>query len=669
MASKNDLDLRRFFRAIKKAKWLYAICLVIFLGLGIVYWYISMPQYLSYSKMLIEDSSLPSGGGGGSKAAGMASLMRSFSIGGFGSSSTTNELILMNSRKVMMTTVKDLSLNRTYIEYDGLSKHLIYKNNPVAVEASSETFENVKSPLIFDIEIDGNKADITLRKNRFSSFKKIEDATLPTSVKLPEGTFQILRTPHFNGEKKHIRVLVTSYAGAVADLNENLKIVRPSKLADGIEFKIATGNRKYGEAILNTVMNVYNDVRLKRRRSNAEEEIKFLDERIASLFTDLSDLETEISEFKEKNKLMGIEEEAGVLVENASRIKTEMVADQANILYYEQLLKMLNSKNPYDTYLPAFNEDSYPMIKDYNLLIQERKEMARSAKEGNPSYDLLTNQLAETRASIIENIENLLTASRIKAQAETGILGSAESRLLSLPGYEKDYINLLRDQKLKNELYMFLLEKRESAVLQLYSTSTLGFVIDEAYSSPKPSHTKQYIVFGICFFLALLLPTLYALFSMQTFRNKIYSPIDLASIGIEDQTAMVPPMSCLHNLRNLLIRDGRRRIYMAGDAEEGIRLLADSLRAIGRNVEIIPTPGCNDDLLVPSNIERMTGSDADIVMVAVPDSDNVADILNLVTEPDVALIMTLVSGKTDRKAFKKALNGFPADDVYAIITK
>jgi len=642
------------------------------MGLGILYWFIAMPQYESHSEMLIEDSSLSSSGGG-SKSPGILSLMNSFSIGGFGSNSTGNEIVLLNTRQLFMNTVKALSLNRTYIEFDGLSKHQIYKDTPIVIESLDESYDKIKGVLIFEVRIKGDKSDVTIKKGRFNTVKELTDVTLPTSVRLPEGTFRILRTPHFTGKETNIRVIVTNYNNAITGLQNKLKITRPSKLTDGIEFKITSGNKAYGEAVLNSFMGAYNDIRINRRRSNAEEELKFLDERLAALFTDLNTLETDIASFKEQHNLLGIEDEAAVLVENATKIKTDMVESQAKVMYYDQLLHALNQPGSQNNFLPVFTDEAYPMIKDYNELIQTKKELERSAKSGHANLEMINNQIAEMRTSVIENINNLRSAAQIKASAESGVIGDAKSRLSSLPGYEKEYISLRRDQKLKNELYIFLLEKRESAVLQLYSTATLGFIIDEAYSDIKPTHKKQFLVLGICFVLTLLVPTIFVIVMMRTRRNKIYEPIDLTFIGIENNSVGIPPESGLHTLRNRLIADRRRILYVAqcGDADMGntILQLASAYRSIGLDADIVASPASNDGLLHCDFIKNIYGSGADVSITEIPEPEDIKDIINAVSKDDAALVMVISEGKVKRTALRCLLKGFPEGNVYAIICK
>ena len=128
------------------------------------------------------------------------------------------------------------------------------------------------------------------------------------------------------------------------------------------------------------------------------------------------------------------------------------------------------------------------MIAKYNELLLARKNLERSATGENPQLVALNDQIDELRTSILKNVDGMLAESRMQLEAMSGLMGTAQSRLNKMPAYEREYINLMRDRTMKNELYMFLLQKRENAALQVSSTSTLGFVIDP----PHPGKGKQH---------------------------------------------------------------------------------------------------------------------------------------------------------------------------------
>ena len=141
------------------------------------------------------------------------------------------------------------------------------------------------------------------------------------------------------------------------------------------------------------------------------------------------------------------------------------------------------------------------VIGNYNALILKRLEVSKSAKADNIVLKSLTDQIDALRETAIENVNRTLDNLQIKYSTINKENSKYKGRLNTLPKYEQEYIDLMRDKELKNALYMFLLEKRENAMLKLNNTQELGFVFEPAYSAIKPNiMSKIYIVlFGIVF--------------------------------------------------------------------------------------------------------------------------------------------------------------------------
>ncbi|MDE7151204.1 MAG: hypothetical protein K2O27_02975, partial [Candidatus Amulumruptor sp.] len=63
----NDhIDLRQFFRAVKRLKWIYLGCFILFMGMAAVYCVVKYPQYEVKATLLIVES----GSEGGCNGAG-----------------------------------------------------------------------------------------------------------------------------------------------------------------------------------------------------------------------------------------------------------------------------------------------------------------------------------------------------------------------------------------------------------------------------------------------------------------------------------------------------------------------------------------------------------------------------------------------------------------------
>ncbi|MDE5922594.1 MAG: hypothetical protein K2G79_03790, partial [Muribaculum sp.] len=214
---------------------------------------------------------------------------------------------------------------------------------------------------------------------------------------------------------------------------------------------------------------------------------------IADLFSDLSESEEKLEKFKSENNLIGMDAQASMLVESTVGKTEAITVERTKQEYYRTVKSTLENPESANSLIPVVESLGNPMIAKYNELLLARKNLERSAKGENPQLVALNEQIDELRGSILKNVDGMLAESRMQLEAMSGLMGTAQSRLNKMPAYEREYINLMRDRTMKNELYMFLLQKRENAALQVSSTSTLGFVIDPPHTPEKVSNTKNII--------------------------------------------------------------------------------------------------------------------------------------------------------------------------------
>ena len=209
----DSLDLRRHIRAIKQGKWWFLGSILLFGTLAVIYLTSHMPQYEINATLLLEDDT----DGSGStlkKAGGMAQMMRTFSVGGFGSASIDNEIEIVQSHDVMMRTVRLLGLNRTYLDKKGMfEKEILYKTSPVMMEAPDEYFDTLMTNYQVDIHLHrGGTADVAVKKGLLKrTVAQFGNVTFPLSVNSPCGRFQLLKGPLYSDtENRHIVINVAS---------------------------------------------------------------------------------------------------------------------------------------------------------------------------------------------------------------------------------------------------------------------------------------------------------------------------------------------------------------------------------------------------------------------------------------------------------------------------
>ena len=504
------IDLTKYFKAIKKGWFWYAISAVLFFCVAITYCVVRMPQFESFSRMLIEGSDDNSS----NRMGGMNGLMRTFSIGGFGSSSVDNEILIMDSYSLKKETSSRLGLNRTYIERKGLNKTLLYKNSPVIVEAPSQLFDTLQTS--FKVRIKLKKDGLVDIKATRGLLGKVigerTNATLPCSLETPYGMFQVLKTANYSdGSERTIDVLVQGDALVVGGFKKVLDVGYASKKSDGIDLTIVDASKERGCDILNMLMLLYNEKRIGRRCETATSELNFLDERISVICEELNTIENNLVAFKLDNNLVDIGAEASSIFSKNKNIDAEIISMNVQRTILQDILDQL--KDPLKKYslIPLSeslgDEEVAAVLQNFNDLIISRNAMLKSAKEGNIALQRLTDRIDAIRINAVENVERLQERWTIRYANLEKENNKYKNKMSDLPHFQKEYINLTRERELKNELYMFLLEKRGSAMLKQNNSQELGFVYEPAYSAIKPLKTKCLIAIGLAFVFTIVIGT------------------------------------------------------------------------------------------------------------------------------------------------------------------
>ena len=558
------LDLRRQLRAMQRGWWLYMLALAVMLGLATYYACNKQDQYKIKGMVLIEDEK--ESAAGLRAMGGMAQMMRSFSIGGF-SSNVDNEWLVMTSHDVRERAVKALGLNRTYVLRTGwLTKRLMYHDSPVLVDAPDTYFDALPRSWQLKVHLHDGKADITSSAGRFASnYWQVDGATLPCTVKTPYGALQLLKTKHYNpGADVDMVVNLASNNEMATWLHKQVSMEVTSKKGDAITLTIKD-NRERGLDIINALIAAYNEKRADRRNEKAQAEVDFVNQRLAALQQELAESEGRVTRFKQHAGVSNPMVEAQGWLKVSTEAQAEAAQAQAELTVYEMILSTLRGTDR-NAMLPAFEGVKDPAISQYNELVARRSTLSQSATDANAALEAIEAQIKPLRESIIKRAEKNIDAARVKLDAIYGQARQAQGRYNQMPAAEQQYYDLLRDRELKNDLYVFLLEKKESSLLKLGSKVTPSFILDNAYSTVKPDLTKTLIVFAIALLLALIGPTILLLW-WQHRRDRVEQPCDLPS-DLQQQTFVLGDDNDWLNMMSTAMSTPTPSILMLGDATE-----------------------------------------------------------------------------------------------------
>ena len=601
----SDSDKINFSRTsyeIRKHWYYYLIAFILFAGFAAFYVYKKNPVYLFTSQVMIEQ---PEGSSGG----GMAAMMKTFSIGSFGGGSVDDEQLVLESRSMLCEVISALQLNRMYVEKSGVRNLSLYKKSPVAVLAPDALFDTLKSGASFRIKLNADgTADIKVKQGMFKTVFDEDNRKLPMTITLPTGgTFAIDKTPFYKpGEERDIVVAVSSNNAVAEEYAERMDIDYTSKKANGILCTFKDNDLRRGTDFLNTLMTLYNRRRKNEKALDSTNEMNFIDERLATLTGQLDDAEKKMEQFKTANNVTDIGMEAKVLLEQTSSNKQSIVGIQTQLAIFDMICRFLDDpKNRYSM-IPVTSgveyESAAKSIEAYNELVLQRMRLDMSAKKDNRSLVVLNSQIDGMRAGVVETLRKARESAEIAYNDMQREDGKFSSRLRNLPSHERRYMNLLRDQQIKNNLYIFLLEQRENSAMRM-AGSPIGRILDTAYHDEKPINPNMLLVVGLVVLLTLLLPTIVVV--VRSLRMKrievpydvqratglpVFAEVSETEAGLVDFTENAGNAAAFRQLRNAVANGTHRLIYVCG-SENAAEYIAKNLAYLcslsGRRIALV----------------------------------------------------------------------------------
>lgn len=678
----NDLDFRRFWRACRWNWWLFALAAVICFGAAYIYGKIRMPVYSSQASVLIENSDIgnPLAAMASKSAAGGAAKML-----GFGNSDVKNEKQLMFSNQNLIDVVHKTGLNITYIDRNGLTKKVLYPESPVEAQVGLAVLDTLSGGVAIKLRNRGGRLDVCATSG-FMGMKTLavaNNVALPYRLRLkPLGiTVELQPSAGYDAARDFkIDIIVTGTKSIISDLRKDVSTMGSDKNSDAIVLSLDGPNKARNEAVLDAIMERYNERRLERRRETSLNELNYCTDRLEKLYAQLSESEQKVEDFKRENNLAALAVDSASWVVRSIGGRDKMMEAQNRLTYYDQVLYTINH-DPDAFIVPLAGQTPDPLATQYNTLLSERQELERSAKSDHPAMREINAQISDIKNSITKSYSQIIDLQRRNIESSYGLQGDARANMAQLPALERQLLDMLRDRTIKNQLYLYLLQRRESAELTLYSTDTPGFIVDKAYSGTKPDMTKTQIAFAVAFILTLLGPAL-LLYILMRLRDRVRQPMDVAFIGVEKNTVLqTPGDNGLRGLRTLLTaKPDTSTVYVVNllpDAADGSELenhLVDSFNNVdipAARLTVTSPDGSNDVLLTNCVKEKREAllKDHRLILVDVPSKEHLADIVQLADAPDAVMLVLLRANKIKRRALKKILKGQIAEKVYLLITR
>ena len=502
---------KELFKYLRMWYW-FVLSLLFFIACAKVYLRYTTPQFLSKASVYLNGSIRKSSG-----FVGLNDLQNM----GTGPSKNTmgDEIALMKSKPILLQVVKNLNLDTKVFVEGKVKKVEFYDDSPIQAKILK-----INNP-----DFGGETYEISPKDDFSFYLKKRENGSKKSYF------FNIPINLGF-GE-----VILNKKNNLIFDSSYNISFLNAKNIANQIEGSISIFSKedsnilelnrtgeipKMSEDILDELIKVYNDDAVKDKKFEASNSAEFIKDRLKIITAELANIEGKKTSYKKANNIFDIENQAQVSISGLDQGTQKSLELNAQLELVNSVLAMVNAKNeqllPTNLGIPNAADG---LMNQYNELILLRNKTLRQATPANPVIIQFNKEISLLKNLIKDNLlksKDLLSKNLSYQQSK---ISQYKNEMTMFPEQENFFKNIDRQQKIKEALYLYLLQKNEEINMALAVTAPKVKVMNPAFTTGKvfPNDGK---IMMYAYGLGFLIP-LFLIFLKNALNTYIYSKADI----------------------------------------------------------------------------------------------------------------------------------------------
>ena len=523
------------------------------LAAALFYCLISTPEYDIHGKVMISDTK--------KGELGTNVMMKELGLFRAGDVYVENEMVELQSKNLMREVVRDLELNIRYTQECFFRGHELYNESPVKIlvdhpECIKDTCLYVLLQANDEIIVTDPKGDV-IRQGHFSE-----------SIPMGDYCISVEKNERYAGsELQKVRINLDSYETATKAFYKSLSITPLEKNTNAVRIALKDPVSGRGVELIHALVDRYNQNGVTDKQQVSAKTVEFINARLQVINGELGTIENDAERFKRTNKLTDLTSDAAFAMERKKLAGTELLKAQTE-LDVVRSIRLLTEKNEGGEFslLPenmGLTDDGLNnALSRYNEMILRREKLLLSARENNPIVTGLDMQLRGVKSSIREAIGNVEKGLIIKIKGLERESLSVDERLTSVPTQEKQYRAIARQQELKENLFLFLMQKREEAEIAKLVYVPTAKIIEDPDAGEGPVSPKKSLILLLGCMLGVCIPVGIIL-GMDMLDSKVRSAEDI------ERVVRLPLLGTFPEVENGKVKIGEED-FMDRDHREGV---------------------------------------------------------------------------------------------------
>ena len=313
----------------------------------------------------------------------------------------------------------------------------------------------------------------------------------------------------------------------------------------------------------------YNEDTKKFLSMSTSNTLSFIDERLASLESQLGDIETEVRNYKTDNSLVDFMLQSETIINKGSEYERQLTQLGIQLQFMTMIKEYIGDADNEYSLLPANigvqDQGLTTMISDYNNIVIERRRLLLGASESNPRIQVLTSQILDMRKAIQLSVDQLSDAYQLQYDTLLEEAVADKTRMAEIPTQQLDMAKIERQQMIVEPLYVLLRQKKEEAMISLYAQTDNARIVEPADGPDRPSSPQPMMIYLCCFVMGIIVPP--GVFFMGNLLKRKVSSIK----DVQDRTSL-PIIGYIPNNETSIVNQGSRDI------------LTETFRAVRSNI-------------------------------------------------------------------------------------